>query len=155
MDELEAIVMKSIREQTKDILKDSYELSPELLSSHEKRLAQIKSAVCTLYERYVIGEINAAEYKAEKAMLDTEHERVNNDQAVIEKDLTNQAVRDSFNQTASNALSSNELTTEIADALIDSVRVYPDSRIEIIWKMVIDDSALVSTMAFNRSNNCG
>jgi len=93
----------------------------------------------TLYERFVLQEISAVEYKSEKADIDRELDRLRKIQAGL-KAKTSQMQMDEKAKSARmklarEAAGAGGLTAELAETLIDRVYVYPGDRVEIVWKM--------------------
>ena len=130
--ELEAVVMKFIREQAREILK-STNTSP-LCTESTGQIAQIENAKIALYERYVLGEISAVEYKTEKTGLDAAFDRAKSIQATVSRESVDKAASENLRQMAGDALKKKKLTQEFVDAFVDRVRVFPGSLIEIVWK---------------------
>jgi hypothetical protein len=135
--QLETVVLKTIREQAQTIL-NSMDISSsqyDYSAGYTEQNVRIDDAKCSIYERFVLGEINANEYKMQKAELDVEHDRAKSTQALFEKESTNRVACDSFRQIAGEAHKKKKLSQQLVDGLIDRVRVFPDGRIEIVWKI--------------------
>jgi len=111
----------------------------EQQAEYEKRLGGLQEEKRVLYERLIIGEIDATEYRAEKAVLDAEISRLAHavDTLKSEADLLSaaKASGDKLRRVAGAALSTDRLTRPFVDLLIDKVYVFPDSRVEIVWKV--------------------
>ena len=75
-------------------------------TEYEQQIETLQDGKRTLYERYLMGEIDLNTYKAEKAACD--------ELAIFDADT---------------------LTTALAELLIDRVLVYPDKRMEIAYKI--------------------
>jgi hypothetical protein len=74
------------------------------------------------------------EYRLQKAAIEVELERLIQVQKAMLNDDMKQAPDTSSIIAMKKALEANTLTQELVDLLIDKVLIYPDSRIEIIWK---------------------
>ena len=96
-----------------------------------------------LYERYVLREISAEEYKAAKSGLDAEFERMKNAHAILSKEAEKSASVEGFRQIADDSIKAKTLTQPIVDELIDKVKVSTGGRIEIVWKMQHFGSAVL------------
>lgn len=108
-------------------------------SEYEEQIKGLQESKRLLYERYQMGEIDLATYMREKTayselILKTKSAyaalsaQVRQDQKAREK----QAQRKSITRERAAAT---DLTAALADLLIDKVRVYPESRIEIAYKV--------------------
>jgi hypothetical protein len=134
--ELEASVFLQVREQARAILANesatANEASPQ--SACEAQFKRIEDEKRTLYERFALGGISVDEYKAAKVNLDAALDREKRAQAALAKEAMAKAVKIGLRQLAGDVLKKRKLSKELADALIDKVRVYPGNRIEIVWK---------------------
>ncbi len=92
-----------------------------------------------LYERFVLKEIGADAFKAEKAMLDGELARLKQIHAAVtakvERSRGDEKTKRARIELAQEVSVASGLTAGLADALIDRVYVYPDNQVEIVWKM--------------------
>jgi len=134
--ELESHVLRSIQEKVDITFGEIGEASllSGLQNNQSELLVQAQKAKLTLYERFVLGEITADEYKSVKAGLDATATRAKQVQVAYKKDATRQASFDEFKKIAGDTLNSGELTAQLVDSLIDKVYVFTDHRIEIVWK---------------------
>lgn len=93
----------------------------------------------TLYERYLMGEIDLNTYKAEKAACDELLLKTKNTYAAVlaqaKQKQDEQARQDSRKEASKAIFDADTLTTELAELLIDRVLVYPDKRIEVAYKI--------------------
>lgn len=135
--ELEMLVMKSIQKQSQGILKKagSRPALPEHPSGYAERIAVMDDAKCKLYESYVLGEINAAEYMAEKSRIDTEQSKMKQLKAAYMREAEENSMYGGYCKIATDALREKTLTKQLADELIDKILVFPENRIEIVWKI--------------------
>ena len=92
-----------------------------------------------LYERFLLQEISAGEYKTQKAAIDVDLNRLKQIQSAVAAQ-TAQMQMDEKSKNARTKLAqaitrAGSLTAELADTLIDRVYIYPGNQVEIIWKM--------------------
>jgi hypothetical protein len=125
-----------VREQARAILANESATANEAppQSVCEAQIKRIEDEKRSLYERFVLGGISVDEYKTAKANLDAALDREKRAQSALAKEAMAKAVKIGLRQLAGDALKKRKLSKELADALIDNVRVYPSSRIEIVWK---------------------
>ena len=94
--ELESIVFRIIREQAKAVLARISDTSNDAmpLNAHESNIGRIEDAKYALYERYVLREITADEYRAAKTALDSEIDREKRAQAALDGLIVGSACTD-------------------------------------------------------------
>ena len=126
-------MLKSIRGQARGILKSlgSAAQSPTQ-TELEPQIAQMENDKRILYERFILGEIGADAYRADKTALDTELERMKNTQGIFAKEFEKKAAIAGLQQAAIDAIKARKLSRQIVDALIDRVKVYPRGRVEVV-----------------------
>ena len=92
-----------------------------------------------LYERFVLKEISAEDYKSQKAAIDTELDRLRAIHSTLEAQTArmqmDEQTKSAREKLAQEVAETNRLTTGLADTLIDRVYVYPGNRVEIVWKI--------------------
>ncbi len=92
-----------------------------------------------LYERFVLKEIGADAFKAEKAVLDGELAQLKQVHAAVtaqvERIQGDEKTKRARIELAREVSGASGLTAGLADALIDRVYVSPGNQVEIIWKM--------------------
>lgn len=92
-----------------------------------------------LFERYLLGQIELDTYKSEKAVYDTEILKVKNAYAAVTAQAKlkreEQARQSSRQEIAHSIAEADVLTSELTDLLIEKVYVFPDNRIEIVYKI--------------------
>ena len=134
--ELEGIVLENIREQAQVILNSANDFSPssECQTAQDTRIKQIEDARCALYERFVLKEVCANEFKAENEALNAELESTKHAKAAFKSEYEKSDTIDKVRTIASATLAATELTQSVVDGLIDKVCVYPNRRIEVAWK---------------------
>ena len=108
-------------------------------AEYEQQIEALQDGKCTLYERYLMGEIDLNTYKAEKAACDELLLKTKNAYAAVlaqaKQKQDEQARQDSRKEASKAIFDADTLTTELAELLIDRVLVYPDKRIEIAYKI--------------------
>ena len=104
----------------------------------EQQIEALQDGKRTLYERYLMGEIDLNTYKAEKAACDKLLLKTKNAYAAVlaqaKQKQDEQARQDSCKEASKALFDADTLTTDLAELLIDRVLVYPDKRIEIAYK---------------------
>jgi len=135
--ELENTVMQSIREKSRSILSSMSDslLCTETLSGYSEKIALIEERKCTLYENLVLGAIGKDIYILKKAEVDAELAQIKADKSIAEKNSMGKAANESLRQVALEAAKKKKLTQQLVDAMIDNVRVFPENRIEIVWRL--------------------
>ena len=108
-------------------------------AEYEKQIETLQDGKRTLYEHYLMGEIDLNTYKAEKAACDELLLKTKNAYAAVlaqaKQKQDEQARQDSRKEASKAIFDADTLTTELAELLIDRVLVYPDKRIEIAYKI--------------------
>jgi hypothetical protein len=93
----------------------------------------------SLYEKLILGELDAAGYKAAKSKVDVELDHLNNAlERLNGETLAMSAAKssdDELRKIAETVIGESKLTRPLVDALIDKVYVYPGNRVEIMWKV--------------------
>ena len=118
-----------------DISKDDLDLRTVQQAEQEKKLRSLQDGKRQLYERYALGEIDLATYKAEKEKYDAALVGEKNTHAVIAA-RAKQAQGDyeagvKRRELATEISSSKDLTKSLVDTLINRIYVFKDDRIEI------------------------
>ncbi len=92
-----------------------------------------------LYEQFVAGEIGAASFKEQKSVLDERLSKTKSTFATMKAKANEVQCHD--NRQRQRQLLLNEiqaagtLSNELAERIIDHINVYPDKRIEIVYKI--------------------
>lgn len=143
--ELEQAVFQTLKKQleltlscsTDDKVKTSYYVAER--SEYERQVEALENDKQNLFERFVMGEIDMDTYKAEKAAYDEIITRTNNAFAAIatqaKQKQEEQERQNSRGEIWSAITESTGLTPELTDLLIEKVMVYPDNRLDIIYKV--------------------
>ncbi|MCL1805432.1 MAG: hypothetical protein FWG28_05470, partial [Clostridiales bacterium] len=143
--ELEAVVLKQIREHAKSILHnaDDPALQTKPKTDVDGQIARIEDAKLALYEKYVVRAITAEEYQSEKTVLDTDLGHAKNAQAVLIKEAAHKASVAGLRQIAEDALKAKKLSKQVLDALVERISIYPGNRIEIAWNGLTGESTII------------
>lgn len=108
--------------------KSAYEAQVEAITDEKKRL----------FESYLSGEIDAATFQSEKAICDGKLQKAKNAYAVLtaqaKVNKESQDKQSLARQSIQEIRDENILSPSIVDRLIGKVNVFPESRIEIIYK---------------------
>jgi DNA invertase Pin-like site-specific DNA recombinase len=150
--ELENLLFEIISKQAQVILgKDGlgdasgFTVKIEQQSGYEKQLEKCHEEKRTLYERYVLGEVDAAAYKTAKTVIDVEVNRLTRafDSLKAEAAVLSaaKASGDELLRLADATNGTDKLTRPLVDLLIDRLYVYPAGHVEIVWKVADFGSA--------------
>lgn len=142
---LEEAVLLTLKKQLEILLpvhKDGtihLEATAAKCSEYEKQLEALKDQKQALFERYLLGQIELDTYKSEKAVYDAEILKVKNAYAAVTAQAKlkreEQARQSSRQEIVHSIAEADVLTSELTDLLIEKVYVFPDNRIEIIYKV--------------------
>lgn len=144
--DLEAILFEIISKQAQVILNiadiSTASLLDAKIAKHTEYGQQVE--ICldqkrVLYEKVLLKEIGPEEYKAQKALVDTELERLRQIHNALTAEIS-QAKMDAKTKNARLELAqeisaASGLSTSLADALIERVNIYPGNQVDIVWKM--------------------
>ena len=144
-EELEQVIFQTIKAQLKAVLSISADGSICLdavaaePTEYEKLIEALEDSKQSLFEQFVMGEIDVETYKSEKAACDAAILKAKNAHAAIavqaEKRQEEQARQSSRAEIAKAITNSDSLTPELVNLLIEKVYVFPDKRIEIAYKV--------------------
>ena len=142
---LEEAVLLTLKKQLEILLpvhKDGtihLEATAAKCSEYEKQLEALKDQKQALFERYLLGQIELDTYKSEKAVYDAEILKVKNAYAAVTAQAKlkreEQARQSSRQEIVHSIAEADVLTSELTDLLIEKVYVFPDNRIEIVYKV--------------------
>ena len=108
-------------------------------SEYEKQLEDLRDQKQALFERYLLGQIELDAYKSEKAVYDAEIRKVKNAYAAVTAQAKlkqeEQARQSNRQEIVHSIAEADGLTSELTDLLIEKVYVFPDNRIEIVYKV--------------------
>ena len=140
--EIDDAVLSVIRKIAEVVLNKSElgELSPKAgsdkeLSDYETRIAEINEQRQRHYESYILREINRDEFVKLKDECSAEIDRLNKQVAAFKAEAQSRVNMQSTRAIAEQALGETANYKEIVDTLIEKVYVFPDNRIEIVWKI--------------------
>ena len=118
---------------------DTAQIRTEQLADIEKQIAACQKKKQLLYEQLLTEEITLDEYKQLKLEMDTKTEnyriqydkfRKSEERSQLETENTAKIIL-----TAKAVKKETALTQALADMLIEKVCIYPDNRLEIVWKI--------------------
>lgn len=144
--DLEAILYEIISKQAQVILNVENISNASLLDAkiakqteYGQRVESCLDRKRVLYEQVLLKEISMEEYKAQKAGVDTELERLRKVHNALTAEIS-QAKMDAKAKNARLELAqeisaASGLSTSLADALIERVDIYPGNQVDIVWKM--------------------
>lgn len=108
-------------------------------SEYEKQIKALEDSKQSLFEQYIMGEIDVGNYKSQKASYDAAILKAKNAYAAIAaqaKKKKEEQDRQSSRAEVAKAITDAEgLTPELVNLLIEKVYVFPDKRIEIAYKV--------------------
>lgn len=139
--ELEKIVLTIIKKQAEIILGIEYNEVMELDVSSAKIIdckdiiKEIENEKMSYYEMLIRGEITKEDYKVKKLEFDNRILELNTliKSVSAKKELYNS--KKDLVALCEEALSKNQLSSELVNELIDKIFVYPNDKIEILWKL--------------------
>ena len=122
--------------------------APPRLDGHEGRLLQLCNDKRYIYERHILGEITANEYKAKKGAIDSECHKLKQALERLRNETAEWSRLEDRRAIAEEVLKERTLTRHVVDALVEKVLVYKDGKTEIRWKQEKPSSLLdaVSTV---------
>lgn len=143
--ELESLVYEVLKKQAQILLgMGDVDVSgmKGLSSKHignSQQISEMQAQKRTLFEQMILGELSEQEYRDNKAALDAELVRLQETQAALSTKLAQQQT-DEKTKKANKALAQKvvdmgNLSSELVDALIERVYVYPGQNVEIVWKV--------------------
>ncbi|GHU90543.1 hypothetical protein FACS1894202_10500 [Clostridia bacterium] len=139
---VDEVVLTAIRKQAEVILNTSKlnQLSAkgggeQELSDYENRIAECNERRQKHYESFILREIDRSEYLKLKAECSDEIDRLNMQAAALRAELQSHRVDAQIVSLANQAVAETMPHKELVDALIEKVCVFPDRRIEIVWKI--------------------
>ena len=128
-----------VNSRCRDVRADAAGLEEAVLLTLKKQLEALKDQKQALFERYLLGQIELDTYKSEKAVYDAEILKVKNAYAAVTAQAKlkreEQARQSSRQEIVHSIAEADVLTSELTDLLIEKVYVFPDNRIEIVYKI--------------------
>ena len=100
----------------------------------DQKVETCKEEKRKLYEQFVAQKINLEDYKNQKAKLDGELEQYKQTLAIVRAQITGRRDAEDQGSLLHRFQEAGCLTIELADDLIDRVDIYPDGRVEPIWR---------------------
>jgi DNA invertase Pin-like site-specific DNA recombinase len=136
---LEEVVRESIKRHAKavldtDVCAGTSALCSPAIVEYEGRIEKLQDDKRQLYESIVMGGMSRDEYNLQKSVIEIEIKQLLRVHKAMLNENMKQAPGTAYIDAAKKALKANTLTKELVDLLIEKVLVYPDGKIEIIWK---------------------
>lgn len=134
-------VLQKLIEVSSESGKGAQSITPasDSLPEYETQITAIQDDKMKLYERFLSSEISGEEYKAQKEVLDASLTKAKSAHAALtaqakqaQEHRAEQVQRQTIIQEIAKA---DGLNASIADTLIEKVYVFPDKRIEIVYKI--------------------
>lgn len=100
----------------------------------DQKIETCKEEKRKLYEQFVAQKINLEDYKNQKAKLGGELEQYKQTLAIVSAQMTGRRDAEDQGSLLHQLQEAGCLTIELADDLIDRVDIYPDDRVEPIWR---------------------
>lgn len=140
--EIDNVVLTVIRKSAEVILNVAGldELSPKAdmgkkIADYEKRIAECNEQRQRYYESFIQREIDHAEYLKLKNECSEEIARLSERVAVMKAEARAREAGKTTLALAKRSLDEFVPHKEIVDALVDKILLFPDKRIEIVWKV--------------------
>ena len=144
-EELEQVIFQTLKSQLEAVLSIRADGSICLdtvvaeRTEYEKQIEALEDSKQSLFEQYIMGEIDVGTYKAEKAFYDAAILKAKNAYAAIaaqaKKKKEEQDRQSSRTEVAKAITDAEGLTPELVNLLIEKVYVFPDKRIEVAYKV--------------------
>ncbi len=139
--QLENIVLTIIKKQAELILAIEcnetlvLDMSSASINECKEKIIDIEKKKMNFYEMFIRQEISIEEYKEKTFDIDKRLIEFNSilKSILVKKELDNS--KSNLVTLCENALSKNELTRGLVEELIENIFVYPDEKIEILWKV--------------------
>ena len=144
--ELETLLFEIISVQARVILGENKidvgikdNLLPAELADYENRLGTLHEDKRNLYERMVLGEIDAETYMRGRDKIDTVLAQCQRSYDALKSQILQIGAAneesDMARAAATKANETGKLTRSLAEMLIDKVYIYPGNRVEVQWKI--------------------
>lgn len=144
-EELEQVIFQTIKAQLEAVLSiradGSFCLDTVVAerTEYEKQIEALEDSKQSLFEQYIMGEIDVEAYKSQKASYDAAILKAKNAYAAIaaqaKKKKEEQNRQSSRTEVAKAITNAEGLTAELVKLLIEKVYIFPDKRIEIMYKV--------------------
>jgi hypothetical protein len=139
---LEKAVLTVIRKRAELVLETADLSKLRRKSVDERKLSDIENEIAQnaverqqQYERFVLGKITRDEYAELKADCAKRLERLNRQLYAMKSEIDASKVDPRAVAIAKSALSESDNNRELVEALIKTVKVYPNNRVDINWKI--------------------
>jgi len=139
--ELEGVVMESFKRQAKAVkaagcsVVEAQSLPSSAVADYEARIEKLQDEKQRLYESFMGDDISRDEYMAKKSSADSELERTRQILEAIFSQAKTETSNAEVIEVAKKALRKRVLSKELVDTLVEKVLVFPDNKIEIVWRL--------------------
>ncbi len=144
--DLHAVLFEIISKQAEVILNvdslsdvDKIKIKTEHTAELEKQIESYQQKKRELYEQLLMKEISTDEYMQQKSKIDVLIKNItaqyNQSKQEVDQTMLDAQSKSQATEIAKAVQKENTLTQALADMLIDKVYVYPDNRIEVVWKI--------------------
>lgn len=141
---LESVVYSVLKKQAQIILgaadgdADGLEALSAKQAGYGQQISEIQEQKRVLFEQIVLHELSEQEYRMKKGALDAGLASLQEVQATLSTQLSqrqaDEQTKNANRLLAEKVVDIGKLNTELVDMLIDRVYVYPQQKIEIVWK---------------------
>lgn len=118
---------------------DKIEIQSEKAIEIEKQITACHREKQNLYEQLIAKQITVEEYQKQKGICDADmrnyQAEYDRSSRQLEQAKTNNTTHSQLMDIAKKVKKENTLTQSLSDMLIDKVFVYPNKRIEVVWKI--------------------
>ncbi len=151
-----AVELSRIWEERRSKVQQSAAATAKTLAALKEKHSQQEQHIKDLYEPFVMGEIGKAEYLAMKNAAIKERDalaaQIERTEASIENWGANGILQNRFVDSFKQYTAVQALTEEIISDVLDSVHVYPDGQIEIIWNFCDELKQLILDLQGEEQN---
>lgn len=138
--ELEGAIFEMISRQAETVLGTAEGFVPceetaKKTADCASRIEKCHNRKCDIYERLVLGEIDAEAYRAEKTAIEVELDRLERVYAAMQEQEERQASDAKAVKIAHTVNQADSLTPEVVHLLIEKILLYPGGRLEVYWKV--------------------
>ena len=134
---LMAVELRRLWEEQHRTQKKDFAAMKKNLAALREKHGQLCRQIKGLYESFALGEISKPEYLAAKeaavGQRDTAAARISELEAALENMGSDGGLKNSFVSVFEKYMDVVEITSEIVKEVLSEIRIYPDSRLEIIW----------------------
>lgn len=147
------VEMSRIWEEQQRQKKNSCEITRKSLTLLQEKQGQQERQIQALYESFALGEISREEYLVQRSAAVKQRDALAEQISRMEDSLRNiteaGSPKNHFVENIGKYQSVPEITTEIVEDVLEKLVVYPDRRIEIVWKYQEDIARLARDIGWD------